>query len=135
MRQRCIRGGLEAFEELFFRLSLVVIAFLLVQYSFYMEPILIRSHLIQKRASLALLQLLLHLCCDVLQSGELIEAYDVKLAMRVGSAVLLVFVADLQRYSSAQGSSAWSHITAEEILASPRFIIAARTLWTHAEAQ
>ena len=99
-----------------------------------MKPILIRPHLIQKRTSFALLQFLLDLGGNVLQRGELVQTHDMNLTMRVRSAVLLVLVADFQRYSTSKGSASRSHVAAEKILTAPKFIIAARASRTHAQA-
>ena len=58
---------------------------------------MIRSHLIQKRTSFALLQFVLDLGGDVLQRGELVLTHDMNLTMRVRSPMLLVLVAYFQR--------------------------------------
>ena len=54
---------------------------------------------------------------QVLQHGELVHTHGMNLAMPVRSAVLLVLVANIQRYGSAHGSSGKSASTTEEILA------------------
>ena len=67
-----------------------------------MIPVLIVSHLIQQRASLASLQFGLDFGSDLVQRGILILTHHVHLAVSVRSAVLLMFVADLQRQAAAE---------------------------------
>ena len=113
LRQWSVGGCLEAFEEFFLRLAVIVVVLFFVQHSFNMEPILIGAHLIQKGASLALLQLPLHFPGDVVQRCELVETHDMNLTVRMHGAVLLMLVAQLQRYGSAEAASRRSHVAAE----------------------